>query len=287
MADEPLVRLQPLDRTSEAPVPAAARPRKRPIDLLWFVALGLLSGGLLLLGLLPLGALIFTRSPAQLLAGLADPMVGPAVRVTLLTTTTSLALVVSCGTPLAWILATHRGRRWQVLETVLGLPVVLPPAVAGVALLLAFGRRGFLGSPLAAVGIGLPFTSAAVVLAQTFLAAPFYIQAAVAAFRRVDPDLLIVARTLGRSRPRVFFTIVIPLAHPGLIGGAALSWARALGEFGATLMFAGNLAGRTQTLPLAIYAAAESDLGTAQSLSILLVVVAFALLTAVRAGARR
>jgi molybdate transport system permease protein len=206
--------------------------------------------------------------------------------VTLFTTTASLALVVACGTPLAWVIARRRTRAWRALETALELPVVLPPAVAGVALLLAFGRRGLFGPALAAVGIGLPFTRAAVILAESFVAAPFYLQAAVAAFRRLDPDLVLVARTLGASWPRVFITVAIPLARAGLAGGAAMSWARALGEFGATLMFAGNMEGRTQTLPLAIYAALESDLRTAQSLSIVLVAVAFALLVGIRAGTR-
>src|SRR5205823_8967769 len=126
-----------------------------------------------------------------------------------------------------------------------------------------------------------------VVLAQSFVAAPFYVQAASVAFRRLDADQVLVARTLGASWPRVFFTVALPLSSGALAGGAALSWARALGEFGATLMFAGNLPGRTQTLPLAIYTAMESDVRTAQSLSIVMVAVAFALLVAVRAGARR
>jgi len=253
---------------------------------LWPAGLAVLSGGLLLLVALPLAGLFFTASPRQLLAGLANPLVGPAVRVTLFTTTASLALVVACGTPLAWAIARRRTPAWRVLETALELPVVLPPAVAGVALLLAFGRRGLFGPTLAAAGIGLPFTRAAVILAESFVAAPFYLQAAVAAFRRLDPDLVLVARTLGASWSRVFFTVAIPLSRAGLAGGAAMSWARALGEFGATLMFAGNMEGRTQTLPLAIYAALESDLRTAQSLSIVLVAVAFALLVGVRAGAR-
>jgi molybdate transport system permease protein len=184
------------------------------------------------------------------------------------------------------VLARRRNRAWRIVETTIQLPVVLPPAVAGVALLLAFGRRGLLGPTLGTAGIGIPFTQAAVILAESFVAAPFYVQAAVAAFRRLDPDLILVARTLGASWPRVFFTIAIPASRAALAGGAALSWARALGEFGATLMFAGNMSGRTQTLPLAIYAALESDLQTAQSLSIVLVAVAFALLIAIRAGAR-
>jgi molybdate transport system permease protein len=259
----------------------------RLVAVAWPAAVGALSGLLLLLVLLPIAGLLFTSPIGKLLRGLGDPLVGPAIRLTLATTAASLALIVVCGTPLAWAIARRRGGLWRVLETVIELPVVLPPAVAGVALLLAFGRRGLLGPGLAAFGIGLPFSSAAVVLAQSFVAAPFYVQAAVAGFRRLDADQVLVARTLGASWPRVFFTLAVPLSWPALAGGAALSWARALGEFGATLMFAGNQVGRTQTLPLAIYTALESDLQTAQSLSIILVVVAFALLMAIRAGARR
>jgi molybdate transport system permease protein len=262
---------------------SAPRPRA------WLPALaaGLLSGGLLFLIALPLAGLLFTASPRALLAGLGDPLVGPAARLSLLTTAASVVFIVACGTPLAWTLARRRSRAFRVLETVLELPVVLPPAVAGVALLLAFGRRGLLGPALAAAGIGLPFTRAAVVLAASFVSAPFYLQAAIAGFRRVDPELLLAARTLGASPARVFFTVAIPLSLPSLAGGAAMSAARALGEFGATLMFAGNMPGRTQTLPLAIYTALESDLRTAQSLSLVLVAVAFALLVAIRAGGRR
>ncbi|HEY6477097.1 MAG TPA: ABC transporter permease [Polyangia bacterium] len=266
--------------------PPAAR-RRAARALLWPAAIALLSGLLLLLIALPIAGLLFSASPRQLLGGLADPLVVPALRLSVLTTTVSLLLILACGTPLAWVIAHRSGRTWRFVETILELPVVLPPAVAGVALLLAFGRRGLLGPGLGAAGVGLPFTSAAVVLAQTFVAAPFYLQAAVAAFRRLDPDLVLVARTLGATRPRVLAAVAIPVSWPGLAGGAAMSWARALGEFGATLMFAGNMSGRTQTLPLAIYTALESNLGAAQSLSILLVVVAFALLVAIRAGARR
>jgi molybdate transport system permease protein len=260
--------------------------RWRLAAALWPAAVGVLAGTLLLLVALPLVALLFTTSPRQLMQGLGNPLVGPAIRLTLFTTTVSLVVVVACGTPLAWVLARRRTRVWRLVETTIQLPVVLPPAVAGVALLLAFGRRGLLGPTLGAAGIGIPFTQAAVVLAETFVAAPFYVQAAVAAFRGLDPDLVLVARTLGASWPRVFLTIALPLSRGALTGGAALSWARALGEFGATLMFAGNMSGRTQTLPLAIYAALESDLQAAQSLSIVLVAVAFALLVAIRAGSR-
>ncbi len=266
--------------------PGQRGDRGNLVGVAWSLLLGALSGFLLLLVLLPIAGLLFTATPGELLRGLADPLVGPAVRLTLFTTLASLALVVACGTPFAWVVARRRGRLWRTLETAVQLPVVLPPAVAGVALLLAFGRRGLLGPALLSVGIGLPFTRAAVILAETFVAAPFYLQAAIAAFRRLDPELVLVARTLGASRPRVFFSVAIPISKPALAGGAALSWARALGEFGATLMFAGNLGGRTQTLPLAIYTALESDLRTAQSLSIILVVVAFGLLVGMRVGTR-
>jgi molybdate transport system permease protein len=268
------------------PTPAQRESRDAAVGIAWSVAMGTLSGFLLLLVVLPVVGLLFTSSPRELLRGLADPMVGPAVQLTITTTTASLFLVIGCGTPFAWVLAHRHTRPWRIVETIIQLPVVLPPAVAGVALLLAFGRRGLLGPALASAGIGLPFTRAAVILAETFVAAPFYVQAAIAAFRRLDPDLVLVARTLCASRPRVFFTVAIPISRAGLAGGAAMSWARALGEFGATLMFAGNLSGRTQTLPLAIYTALESDLRTAQSLSIVLVVVAFGLLVAIRAGTR-
>ena len=261
--------------------------RARLVSLAWSGALGVLAGLLLFIVVLPLAGLLFTSTPRQLLMGLHDPLVWPAVRLSACTTMASLFLIVMCGTPLAWVVARRRGRLWRVLETLIEMPVVLPPAVAGVALLLAFGRRGLLGPALARIGIGLPFSSAAVVLAESFVAAPFYIQAALVAFRRLDPNLILVARSLGASRPKIFFTIALPLSSAGLASGAAMSWARALGEFGATLMFAGNLTGRTQTLPLAIYTALESDLQTAQSLSIVLVAIAFALLVAIRAGARR
>jgi len=255
--------------------------------VVWTVSLGLMGSALGLALALPLASLVLTTSVRDLVRGLGDPMVGPAVRLTLFTTGASLAFIVVSGTPLAWLIARGRGRGWRPLELLFELPVVIPPAVAGVALLLAFGRRGLLGPALAAWGINLPFSRVAVILAESFVAAPFYLQAAIAAFRRLDPDLVVVARSLGASPARIFFTLAVPLARPALAGGAAMSWARALGEFGATLMFAGNMAGRTQTLPLAIYAALESDVRTAQSLSLLLVIVALALLLAVRAGAAR
>lgn len=245
-------------------------------------------GGVLLLFLAaPLVALLTTTSAADFGAGLDHPLVWPALRLSLLTTSVSLALVVLFGTPLAWALARSRGRAARAVETVVQLPIVVPPAVAGVALLLAFGRRGLLAGWLYPEGWSAAFTTAAVVMAEVFVSAPFYVQAATSAFRRVDPRLLLVARSLGASPLRVLLRVGLPLAAPGLLAGAAMSWARSLGEFGATLMFAGNLEGRTQTLPLAIYTALESDLRAAQALAIVLVVAAFALLLLVRAGTRR
>ncbi|MCC7382697.1 MAG: molybdate ABC transporter permease subunit [Deltaproteobacteria bacterium] len=235
----------------------------------------------------PLVALFARTTAGDFQAGLRHPLVWPALRLSLLTTSVSLIVVVLLGTPLAWTLARAQGRVARAVETSIQLPIVIPPAVAGVAMLLAFGRRGLFAGWLYPEGWAVTFTTTAVVMAEVFVSAPFFVQAATSAFRRVDSRLVLVARTFGASPLRVFFRIALPLAAPGLVAGAAMSWARALGEFGATLMFAGNLQGRTQTLPLAIYTALESDLRAAQALSIVLVVVAFGLLLFVRGVLRR
>ncbi|AKF10850.1 ABC transporter permease [Sandaracinus amylolyticus] len=240
-----------------------------------------LGGVLAIFLVVPLVALVVTTT--DLAAGLASPLVVPALRLSLLTTLASLGIVVVLGIPLAWSLRSARGPVARVVETIVQLPIVVPPAVAGVALLLAFGRRGLVGA-----WTGSPaFTTLAVVMAEVFVAAPFFVQAALGAFRRVDERLIVVARTFGASPLRVLLRISLPLAAPGLLAGAAMSWARALGEFGATLMFAGNLEGVTQTMPLAIYTAMESDLRAAQAMSIVLVAVAAALFVAMRALLRR
>jgi molybdate transport system permease protein len=241
-----------------------------------------LGGALLLLLVVPVVALLVTSTPADWLAGLANPITWPALRLSLLTTLCSLSLIVLLGTPLAWWLGRSQARLARAVETAVQLPIVVPPAVAGLALLLAFGRRGLLGPLLNQAHIAVAFTTAAVVLAQIFVAAPFYVQAATAAFAALDENLVVVARTLGASPARVFFRVALPLARRGLVAGAALSWARALGEFGATLMFAGNLEGRTQTLPLAVYTAFEGDLRAAQALALLLVLIAAALMAFLR-----
>jgi molybdate transport system permease protein len=232
----------------------------------------------------PLLALVLSTSPGDLLDGLRHPLALSALRLSLLTTTLSLGLTLLLGTPLAWWMARHPGPAERVAATLVQLPIVVPPAVSGLALLLAFGRRGLLGPLLDRAGWALPFTTAAVVLAELFVSSPFYVQSAVAAFRRLDEDLLWAARSLGAGPVRRFFQVALPLSRPGVVTGAALSWARALGEFGATLMFAGNLQGRTQTLPLAIYSALETDLRPAKALSILLVAVALAVLAVLGRG---
>jgi len=233
---------------------------------------------------LPLVALALASSPVDLAAGVADPLFAPALGLSARTTVVSLAVVVVAGTPLAWWLASAPTRRARWVEILVDLPVVIPPAVVGIALLQTFGRSGVFGSQLAALGLQVPFTTAAVVLAQIVVSAPFYVQAAAAAFRTIDPDLILVARTLGQSPSGAFLRVTLPLAAPGLIGGAALAWARALGEFGATLLFAGNLPGTTQTMPLAIYMALESDVRVAVALSLVLAAVSVLLLFALRAA---
>jgi molybdate transport system permease protein len=231
---------------------------------------------------LPVLALFATLTWDDFVGGLRNPLLLPALRLSLVTTACSLGLVVVFGTLVAWRVARNPGRVSRWMEAVAQLPAVIPPAVAGVGLLLAFGRRGLLGAWLDRHGIALAFTTPAVVLAETFVSAPFFIQAAIAAFRRLDENLLVVARTLGTSPFRTFLRVGLPLAAPGLVAGAAMSWARAVGEFGATLLFAGNLTGRTQTMPLAVYTAMESDLRAAQALSVILVAIAFTLLFVLR-----
>jgi molybdate transport system permease protein len=256
----------------------SGRRRRRPFD----VAVLVLAAALVALLVLPTISLFVTASPRALLDGFRHPVTGPALLLSLQTTAASLLVVLVLGTPLAWWLSSASGRAARAIETLVALPVVIPPAVAGIALLLTFGRRGLLGPALSVLGWSVSFSSTAVVLAQVFVSAPFYVQGATAAFRSVDPALLVVARSLGARPARVFARVALPLARSGLVGGAAMAWARALGEFGATLMFAGNMPGKTQTLPLAIYTAMEGDLRAAQALSVLLVVVAFGLLLLLR-----
>jgi molybdate transport system permease protein len=234
---------------------------------------------LLVFLVLPVAAILIkvARATAPLDA-LRSSVVTEALRLSLVTSSISAAVAAVLGTPVAFLLARYRFPGRAVVDSLVDLPMVLPPAVAGLGLLMAFGRRGILGGALDVMGIELAFTTAAVVMAQTFVAAPFYIRSAKAGFEGVDRELERVSATLGSSRLRTFFRVTVPLAGPALMGGAVMAWARALGEFGATIMFAGNTIGRTQTMPLAIYIAFQDDLTAALVLAGILVVVSFAVL---------
>jgi molybdate transport system permease protein len=234
---------------------------------------------LLIFLVLPVAAIFIkvARATAPLDA-LGSSVVTEALRLSLITSSISAAVVAVLGTPVAFLLARYRVPGRAVVDSLVDLPMVLPPAVAGLGLLMAFGRRGILGGALDVLGLELAFTTAAVVMAQTFVAAPFYIRSAKAGFEGVDRELERVSATLGSSRLRTFFRVTVPLAGPALMGGAVMAWARALGEFGATIMFAGNTIGRTQTMPLAIYIAFQDDMTAALVLAAILVVVSFAVL---------
>lgn len=233
--------------------------------------LGVAPGWLLLALLVaPFLGLLAASGPSTLLAGAEHRLFWPALALSARTTLCSLLFVLATGTPLAWWIATSRSRWVHVVERLIELPIVVPPAVVGIGLLNAFGREGLAGSELAALGVHLPFTTAAVVLAQVVVSAPFYVQSAATAFRRVGTSSLLVARTLGASPWVAFARVALPSARPGLVSGAGLSFARAVGEFGATLLFAGNLGGITQTMPLAIFQALEVDVRVAVALSLLL-----------------
>jgi len=229
------------------------------------VALGFLT--------LPIAALLTGVPPAELPALLTSPTALDAIAVSLRANLIANVLILGIGTPAAYALARRATRRRDLLMTLVELPLVLPPAVAGIALLAAFGTRGVVGGWLADRGLALPFTEAAVVLAIIFVAAPFYLRAAVGAFRAVDPHQLDAARDLGASEAQVFGRVALPLALDGLRTGWALAFARGMGEFGATLLFAGSVAGVTQTLPLAVYAELAVDLDAAIAIGLLLLAV--------------
>lgn len=239
---------------------------------------------LLTLLALPFVALLLRVSPRQLLVRLGEPVVLEALRLSLVTSVAATAIAFVLGLPVAWLLATRNFAGKRVVEVLIDLPMVLPPTVAGFALLMAFGRAGLAGRALHALGIQLPFTTAGVIVAQVFMAAPFLVGPARAGFAAVERRLLDAAATLGASEPFTFFRVVLPLAAPSVLAGVAMGWARALGEFGATITFAGNLPGTTQTMPLAVYVALQSDLDAAVALSVLLLVMAFALLVGLRAA---
>jgi molybdate transport system permease protein len=228
---------------------------------------------------LPVVAIFVDTSPADLVASLGDGAARDALLLSLETTAIAVALIVLVGTPAAWFLATRRFRGKALVVTLIELPLVLPPAVAGIGLLASLGPQGIAGG---IVGDSLVLQTAGVVVALTFVAAPFYLRQAQASFAAIDPALLEASRTLGAAEARTFARIAVPTALPGLAAGLALAWGRALGEFGATLMFAGSFRGVTQTVPLAIYDQFATDFPAALALSAVLVCVSAALLGSVK-----
>ena len=251
-------------------------------------AVAIASALLVLFIAVPLAALYLHVAPARFGAAIASPLALAALRISLLTTLASLALTLALGTPLAYALARGRFAGRHVVDALVDLPIVVPPAVAGLALLFVFGKYGLAAPALGALHVRIAFTTAAVVLAQLFVGAPFYVRAARAGFASVDRVYEEASATLGMGPLRTFARVTVPLALPALAGGAVLAWARALGEFGATIMFAGNLPGVTQTLPLAVYLGLESgDLDLAAALAVVLVTIALAVVAAARALERR
>jgi molybdate transport system permease protein len=272
-------------RTTHVSHRTRQRPRRRepaasmPRALLWLAVIAVV-----VFLVVPLAAIFIRAWPhGAFEKALRDPVVREALKLSLITTGISLAIIIFFGTPVAYVLARYSFRGHDALDTLIDLPIVLPPAVTGVALLMAFGRRGIFGPFLEdTFGVTLPFTTAAVVIAQVFVALPFFVRSAKAGFESVDRDIEEAARLDG-SPLRVFGGVTFPLALPALVGGAVMAWARALGEFGATIMFAGNFQGRTQTMPLAIYQTLETGkLDAALALAGVLVVVSFAVLILVK-----
>jgi molybdate transport system permease protein len=262
--------------STQTPVPSRWSARQQT-TLLWLLSLPLIA-----FLVVPLTALLLRLSPAALLSHLFRPEVAQAIALSMATTTTTLLITLLVGTPVGFLLGRRRFHGRQLVDTLIDLPMVLPPAVAGIALLLAFGRRGIFGQYLDELGIHIAFTQSAVVLAQLFVAAPFYVKSAAAGFEAIDSELEQAAALDGANWWQVFSLITLPLARTALLGGAVMTWARALGEFGATIIFAGNFPGRTQTMPLAIYLGFEVELNIALTLSVILLAASFLVLLVVK-----
>ncbi len=258
------------------------------LRLRWFP---LVLTGALVLALafltVPIAAIFFEAGPRQLIDSLGNEQALDALRLSLLTSSIALALILLIGTPAAYLLATRRFRGRNLVITLIELPLVVPPAVVGIGLLAALGPGGLLGGALGDLGIELVFQTAGVVVALTFVASPFYLRQAQSAFEAIDPSWLGASRTLGASEARTFLRVAIPAAMGGLLSGTALAWGRALGEFGATIVFAGSFQGITQTAPLAILELFSSDFDAALALAAVLVAVSAALLATVKLFAPR
>jgi molybdate transport system permease protein len=235
---------------------------------------------------LPIVALISYQPVHDLVHGFGTRVATDAMLVSLETNAIAFAVMIVLGTPFAYVLARSRFPGRSAVITLVELPLVMPPAVAGLALLVAFGRLGLLGHGLGALGIDLAFTQAAVVLAILFVSSPFYLRGALAAFEAVDPTLLDVASTLGAGPARRMVRVAVPLAGAGLAAAAAVAFARGVGEFGATILFAGSFEGSTQTLPLAVYSLFDANLDQAIAIGVLLIILSAAILLSSKLLAR-
>ena len=244
--------------------------------------LGTASLPFLLFLAVPIAALIYRASFTDVMAALQQESARQAISLSLLTTVTTVLVTVVSGTPVAYWLSRNHFRLKRGIDTLIDLPAVLPPSVAGLALLLAFGRQGLIGAYLYPFGIRIPFTALAVVMAQTFVAGPLYVRAATIGFAGIDPELEAAAALDGGSQWQIFSQVTVPICWSALLSGIITTWARALGEFGATILFAGNFPGRTQTMPLAIYLGFEQDTTVALALSAVLIGVSFLALLLVR-----
>jgi len=241
-------------------------------------ALGLMAGFIAV----PILSLVVWTISEEAWGAMASPVARDALFLSMRTTATTMFILIVVGTPAAYVLARARFRGNRALNTLVELPIVLPPSAAGIALLLAFGRFGLIGGYLNAFGITLTFTTVAVVIAEIFVAAPFYLRQAATGFAEVDRATEEAALVDGASRTAAFLRVTVPLAFPALVSGAVTAWARALGEFGATIIFAGNFRGTTQTIPLAIFSEFQSNIDAAVALSVLVLGFAFAVILAVR-----
>ena len=246
------------------------------------VIAGILIFSFLFFITIPLAALFTRVTPADFVTAIMSPAALDALWLSAVTASISTVIVVILGTPLAYVNArvSYPGR--NIVDTLTDLPIVLPPTVAGLALLIAFGRNGLVGQSLGIFGIYMPFTTLAVIISQIFVASPFYIRQARSSFEAVDKDYESASRTLGEGPARTFFRVTLPIAASALLSGIIMTFARALGEFGATLMFAGNFQGTTQTMPLAIYTTMQSDINVAVALAIVLVVFSFSVILTVK-----
>jgi len=243
----------------------------RKLGCAWWI----LSVPLLVYILLPILALFLSTSPKELLENIQQPEVYQAIYISLMTSTAAAGITVVFGIPFAYMMARKEFRFKRLVDSALDIPIVLPPAVAGLALLMVYGRRGLIGGWLDSVGLQIAFTPVAVIMAMIFISAPFFIKSATIGFGNIEPELEQAASLDGASQWYIFRTITLPLSRIALLGGLVLTWTRALGEFGATIIFAGNFPGITQTMPLAIYLGFELDMEVAITLSVILILISF------------